>query len=168
MRRNCYWITGLPAAGKTTLGRALVSALQAQGKSAYLIDGDELRQGLCADLGMSDPDRSENIRRAGEVARLLLDAGVTPVCAFVSPFAVDRSQVRNRFGEGRFQEIHLATLVEICQQRDPKQLYARAWRGEIRNLTGFDAPYEAPLNPEFRFDTHAITVEEMVRLILGE
>lgn len=162
----CYWITGLPAAGKTTLAEALVRALRQSERNAALLDGDELRAGLCTDLGLSDMDRSENIRRAGEVARLMAKAEIVPVCAFVSPFAVDREKVRNRFAPGAFKEIYLATPLAVCQQRDPKKLYAQALRGELRNLTGFDAPYEAPVSPEFRFDTSLVSIDEMVKTIL--
>ena len=160
-----YWITGLPASGKTTLAQALVKALHAGGRHAYLLDGDELRQGLCADLGMSQADRRENIRRAGEVARLLARAGVTVVCAFISPYAADRRQVRALFAPGQFIEIHLSTALEECVRRDPKGLYARAKAGEIHGLTGWDAPYEPPLTPEFRFDTQAVDILQMMRTL---
>lgn len=166
-RNCCYWITGLPAAGKTTLGRALVKALNESSRPATLLDGDELRTGLCADLGMSDDDRAEHIRRAAEVARIIFLAGVIPVCAFVSPFARVREKARHRFPAGQFQEIYLATPLEVCRQRDPKKLYDRALHGEIRNLTGVDAPYEAPPSPEFCFDTRIVSVEQMLKNILG-
>lgn len=157
-----YWITGLPASGKTTLAQALVNALNAAGQNTYLLDGDELRQGLCADLGMSESDRRENIRRAGEVARLLARAGVTVVCSFISPYEADRQRVRALFRPGQFIEIHLSTSLEECARRDPKSLYARAKAGEIRGLTGWDAPYEPPLTPEFRFDTQVVDILQMM------
>lgn len=159
---RCYWITGLPAAGKTTLARALVAALQQRGQSAYLLDGDELRQGLCADLGLSDADRQENIRRAGEVARILANAGQTVVCAFVSPFQADRARVRALFAPGEFAEIHLTTPVDECARRDPKGLYARARAGQLQGLTGWDGPYEVPVRPEWAFDTQQWTADAMV------
>jgi len=164
---RCYWITGLPAAGKTTLGRALRDALKSGGTMASLLDGDELRRGLCSDLGLSDEDRRENIRRAGEVARLMVDSGLTVICAFVSPFAVDRQRVRSLFPEGDFLEIYMATPVSVCASRDPKGLYAKARRGEITQLTGFDAPYECPVLPEFVFDTTHQCVSQMLNEILG-
>lgn len=166
-RPQCYWITGLPAAGKTTLAHALSEALQARGTCTYILDGDELRKGLCADLSLSDADRQENIRRAGEVARLMTQAGITVVCAFVSPFEADRQRVRTLFAPGQFIEIYLNTPVLECARRDPKGLYARAQAGQISGLTGWDAPYEAPQAPEFVFDTQSITLPFMVDALLA-
>lgn len=166
-RINIYWITGLPAAGKTTLARALADALKASGRPVFVLDGDELRQGLCADLGLSDADRSENIRRAGEVARLMEKAGITVVCAFVSPFEADRQRVRSLFQQGQFAEVHLNTPLDECIRRDPKGLYAKARAGTITGLTGWDAPYEAPVHPEFIFNTVATKVPEIVRRLLS-
>lgn len=163
----CYWITGLPASGKTTLAHALSSALQAVGTPAHVLDGDELRKGLCADLGLSDADRRENIRRAGEVARLMTQAGITVVCAFVSPFEADRQRVRALFATGQFIEIHLSTPVAECARRDPKGLYARAQAGQLSGLTGWDAPYEAPDRPEFTFNTAQTPVLHMVQALLA-
>ncbi|OWW20684.1 adenylyl-sulfate kinase [Noviherbaspirillum denitrificans] len=164
---SCYWITGLPAAGKTTLGRALVSELTKRQLQSFLLDGDELRRGLSADLGLSDKDRAENIRRAGEVARLMASARIRVVCAFVSPFAADRQRVRALFPHGAFAEIYLSTPLDVCAGRDPKGLYAKARRGEISALTGFDAPYEVPAAPEFEFDTSRTSVDDMLVRILG-
>lgn len=164
--RRCYWITGIPASGKTTLARAWVLALQKNEVNAVLLDGDELRQGLCSDLGLSDDDRRENIRRAGEVARLMAHAGLTPVCAFVSPFRSDRQRVRDLFAPGEFQEIHLSTPLTECVRRDPKQLYARAKAGQVIGLTGWDAPYEAPTDAEFVFDSLTTSTQHMVRQLL--
>lgn len=166
-RLRCYWITGLPAAGKTTLGQALQSRLTELQHPAYLLDGDDLRKGLCADLGLSNEDRSENIRRAGEVARLMANAGITAVCAFVSPFARDRERVRHLFAPGEFCEIYLATPPEICAARDPKGLYGKARRGEIVGLTGFDAPFEKPSSPDFVFDTSRVLIDQMLAEILA-
>ena len=158
---HVFWLTGLPAAGKTTLANALVRALQAQKIPVACLDGDVLRQGLCRDLGLSDEDRLENIRRAGEVAKLMHQAGLTVVCALVSPFRVARQQVRELFSVNDFSEVFLATPLEECMRRDPKGLYGKAQRGEILGMTGWDAPYESPLNAEFVFDTRRLSVEEM-------
>lgn len=166
-KTNIYWITGLPAAGKTTLAQALAVALQEAGRRVSVLDGDELRKGLCADLGLSDADRSENIRRAGEVARLMVKAGVTVVCAFVSPFETDRQRVRSLFRAGQFTMIHLNTPLEECARRDPKGLYAKARSGAITGLTGWDAPYEAPRQPEFIFNTLETCAPEIVRRLLN-
>ena len=163
---SCYWITGLPAAGKTTLAKALQQALQGQNIATSLLDGDELRKGLCSDLGLTAEDRSENIRRAGEVARLMAHAGLTVVCAFVSPYESDRQRVRRLFTAGSFIEIHLSTSLQECIQRDPKKLYARAQSGEITGLTGWDAPYETPTAAEFTFDTSIVSVDNIVETLL--
>ncbi len=162
-----WWLTGLPAAGKSSLALGLRDALQARQRLACVLDGDELRRGLCADLGLSDVDRSENIRRAGAVAKLMFEAGLNVACAFVSPFAADRDRVRALFPAGRFVEVYLATPVEECMRRDPKGLYARARAGELRGLTGFDAPYEAPSRAEYVFDTPGLSVAAMVTRLLG-
>lgn len=167
MPAHCYWITGLPASGKTTLARALAAELQQLGRQACVLDGDELRQGLCADLGLSDADRSENIRRAGEVARLMVRAGVTVCCAFVSPFRADRDRVRALFEPTTFTEIHLDTPLNECVRRDPKGLYARARSGALAGLTGWDAPYEAPLTPQWRLDTQLAPAHTLARRVLS-
>lgn len=163
---ECFWITGLPAAGKSTVGRALVAALNAHGFNAYLLDGDELRQTLCSDLGLSDSDRAENVRRVSAVAQIFSQAGVIAVCALVSPFASGRNQARALFSPGKFCEIYLSTPLEICQQRDPKGLYARALSGDLRCLTGVDAPYEPPESAEFNFNTNEIQLNEIIKKIL--
>lgn len=167
MTNRIWWMTGLPAAGKTTLARALCTALEAQGKRAIVLDGDELRRGLCSDLGLSDEDRRENIRRAGELARLLFDAGLNVACAFVSPFQSERERVRALFPIGRFIEVHLSTHVQECARRDPKGLYARARSGQISGLTGWDAPYETPQAAEWVFDTSIYKVEEIMPILLN-
>ncbi|MES2582649.1 MAG: adenylyl-sulfate kinase [Pseudomonadota bacterium] len=164
----CYWITGLPGAGKTTLATALLLELRKSGVPAALLDGDGLRGGLCSDLGHSDADRRENIRRASAVARLMADSGLTVVCAFVSPFEADRQLARRQFAPGIFVEIYLNTALEECVRRDPKKLYARAQAGELKGLTGWDAPYEAPASPAFVFDTRSTTVGAMVALLMGQ
>lgn len=142
------WLTGLPGAGKTTLAVALERELGARGQPVCRLDGDELRRGLCADLGFSAADRAENIRRAAEAARRFADAGLTCLVALISPLRVDRARARAIVGPARFIEVHVATPVEICRQRDPKGLYARAERGEIAEFTGVSAPYEEPEAPE--------------------
>ncbi|MES2152340.1 MAG: adenylyl-sulfate kinase [Pseudomonadota bacterium] len=164
---SCYWITGLSGAGKSTLAQALCATLRQRGARAVVLDGDQLRSGLCADLGMSDADRHENIRRAGEVARMMADAGLLVICAFVSPFAADRAGVRHLFAVGRFAEVYLSTSLATCAARDPKGLYAKARAGTLLGLTGVDAPYEVPLSPEFVFDTVALAPAVMVDIVLS-
>ncbi|GAB4088458.1 adenylyl-sulfate kinase [Hydrogenophaga soli] len=163
MHPHVYWLTGLPASGKTTLARALHAHIaDTLHLPVTCLDGDELRQGLCADLGLDDASRTENIRRAGEVARLMHRAGLTVICAFVSPFHADRQRVRALFGPSNFSEVHLATSLEECIRRDPKGLYRKAQRGEIQGMTGWDAPFEPPTAAEFVFDTQQLALPQMV------
>ncbi len=144
------WITGLPGAGKTTIAGALEAELRAQGRSVLWLDGDELRRGLCRDLGFSAEDRAENVRRAGEVACLVAGAGVVAVVSLISPYAADRAAVRARHREhgASFVEVFVSTPPEICEERDPKGLWARARAGELTGFTGVDDPYEQPAEPE--------------------
>ena len=142
------WLTGLSGAGKTTLGRALERTLHGRGCQTMLLDGDQLRQGLCGDLGFTPEDRTENIRRAGEVARLFFEAGHFVICTFISPIARDRAFARGLIPEGRFFEVHVDCPLEVCMARDPNGLYRNALKGEIRNFTGVSADYEAPAAPE--------------------
>jgi bifunctional enzyme CysN/CysC len=165
-RAAVLWFTGLPGAGKTTLARALERTLFAAGCQTMLLDGDQLRHGLCGDLGFSPAERAENIRRAGEAARLFLEQGSIVLCTFVSPFAADRERVRGLVPPGRFFEVHVRASVETCAARDPKGLYARAARGELAGLTGVDAPYEAPAAPELVADTERAGVEQIVGAIV--
>ena len=144
-----------------------VIVVQRSTTTAYVLDGDDLRQGLCSDLGLSAADRSENIRRAGEVARLMAHAGITVVCAFLSPFAADRQRVRALFEPSQFVEIFLSTSVQECARRDPKGLYAQAKAGHITGLTGWDGPYERPTNPEYVLDAETLRTDQMVHLLLG-
>jgi len=142
------WFTGLSAAGKSTIANALEEALFRRGAHTYLLDGDNVRHGLNQDLGFSDLDREENIRRVAEVARLFVDAGTIVVAAFISPFRRDREMARSLVAAGEFIEIFVDTALEECERRDPKGLYAKARRGLIDNFTGLDSPYEAPARPE--------------------
>lgn len=163
----CLWITGLSGAGKSTLAQVLFAELQQRGTRAVVLDGDHLRQGLCADLGFSDADRHENIRRAGAVARLMFDAGLVVICAFVSPFAADRDRVRRLFPAGRFIEVYLSTPLATCAARDPKGLYARAARDASLGLTGVQAPYEPPAEPELTLDTSTLSVQASLTSLLA-
>lgn len=163
---HCFWFTGLSGAGKSTLAYALCAVLRQQGSAAHVLDGDELRRGLCADLGLSELDRRENIRRAGEVAKLFFDAGLVVICAFVSPYASDRARARSLFPAGRFIEVHVATPLAVCAERDPKGLYAKAKAGQLSGLTGWDAPYETPVSPELVLDTQATAVDAAVSQLL--
>lgn len=156
------WFTGLSGSGKSTVARAVEAALVQGGHGAFVLDGDNLRFGLNADLGFSPEDRKENIRRVGHVSKLFADANVILLAAFVSPYQADRDAVRQIVPEGRFIEVHVSTSLEVCAERDPKGLYAKANRGEIANFTGVSAPYEAPENPELRLDTGALSLEESV------
>ena len=160
------WLTGLSGSGKSTLGRALEAKLIAEGRFAYGLDGDNLRFGLCSDLGFSPADRQENIRRVREVAHLFCDAGVVVICSFVSPYRADREAVREKLKE-RFLEVHIDCSLEECARRDPKGLYRKAMAGEIPQFTGVSAPYEAPLSPELRIDTTKTSIEEGVHMLWG-
>ena len=161
------WLTGLPAAGKTTLAGALASRLRNLGLPACVLDGDDLRRGLNADLGFSEAGRDENVRRAAEVARLLLDSGIFVVAALISPFRAGRKQARTVAGAHRFVEIFVDAPLEVCQQRDPKQLYAKARAGEITGLTGIDSPYEAPQDPELRLRSDQRLPDALADRIIG-
>ncbi|MGL4517615.1 MAG: adenylyl-sulfate kinase [Shewanella sp.] len=147
------WFTGLSGAGKSTLAGALERALFEAGLHTYLLDGDNVRHGLCQELGFSAADRAENLRRVGEVAKLMVDAGLVVLSAFISPTIKERSRLRALFPAGQFIEVHVATPLVVCEQRDPKGLYVKARRGEISDFTGISSPYEAPLAPELTIDT---------------
>ena len=147
------WFTGLSGAGKSTLAHAVEERLYAMGCRTYVLDGDNVRHGLCGDLGFSATDRTENIRRIGEVAKLMMDAGVITLTAFISPFRADRDRVRGMAMPGEFIEIYCHCPVEVCETRDVKGLYQRARTGEVKEFTGISSPYEAPLNPELTVDT---------------
>lgn len=156
------WLTGLSASGKSTIATALERRLFSAGRQVYLLDGDNLRQGLNAGLTFSAADRSENIRRAGEAAKLLADAGLIVITALISPFAADRARVRASLPAGKFVEVYVNAPLNVCQSRDPKGLYARAARGEIREFTGVSSPYEPPASPEIELRTDQLTPAEAV------
>jgi adenylyl-sulfate kinase len=160
------WLTGLSGAGKSTIATELERELFLQGKHAYVLDGDNMRHGLCSDLGFSPDDRKENIRRIGEVAKLFADAGFICVTAFISPYRSDRELARKIAPEGKFVEVYLNVPVEICEQRDPKGLYAKARSGQIKEFTGISAPYEAPLKAEVELRTDKLSVPECIAAIL--
>ena len=159
------WFTGLSASGKSTLAIALEKKLHSQGRQAYVLDGDNLRHGLNSDLGFSPEDRTENIRRVGEVALLMARAGFIVISAFISPYRADRDRIRNN-GEGLFHEIHISAPIEICEDRDPKGLYKKARAGEIGEFTGISAPYEAPLSPELTVDTAEEDIDACVERLM--
>jgi len=162
------WFTGLSGSGKSTLARAVEAALSARGAPCYVLDGDNVRHGLNADLGFSPGDRTENIRRVGEVAKLLVDSGAIVLTAFISPYRADRDAVRARqAAPDDFIEVHVDAALEVCEARDPKGLYKKARAGEIAQFTGVSAPYEAPADPELKVDTGALTVEESVGVVVG-
>jgi adenylylsulfate kinase len=147
------WLTGLSASGKSTIGNLLDAVLAERGMRSYILDGDNVRHGLNKDLGFSPADRTENIRRIGEVAKLFTEAGVIVVTAFISPYRADRDQVRKIMKEGDFLEVFVDAPLAVCEQRDPKGLYKKARAGEVKEFTGISAPYEAPEKPELVLDT---------------
>tara|TARA_B100000900_G_scaffold328239_1_gene288477 strand:+ start:309 stop:929 length:621 start_codon:yes stop_codon:yes gene_type:complete len=159
------WFTGLSGSGKSTLANALNEALHAKKISTYLLDGDNIRHGLCKDLGFSDKDREENIRRIGEVANLFLNAGIVTITAFVSPFKSDREKVRKIIGKD-FIEIFCAANLDICETRDTKGLYKKARMGEIKDFTGISSPYEIPNDPEIIIETGFLDINTSVRQIM--
>ena len=160
------WLTGLSGAGKSTLAEGLAIALRARGERVAILDGDSLRQGLCSDLGFSAADRVENIRRTAEVARLMLDQGLWVVVALISPFRRDRARARARFAAKEFVEVHVDAPLALAEARDPKGLYARARRGEIREFTGIDSPYEPPESPELRIETGNCSIADAISTLL--
>jgi bifunctional enzyme CysN/CysC len=160
------WFTGLSGAGKSTIANALEQMLHLRGHHSYLLDGDNVRHGLNKDLDFTDAGRVENIRRIGEVAKLFVDAGLIVLTAFISPFRSDREMVRRLVKEGEFVEIHVSTPLDVCEERDPKGLYAKARTGTIKDFTGVSSPYEAPESPELNLDTSSLSVQESVAVII--
>jgi len=168
LQKPCVlWFTGLSGSGKSTIAGALEHALVAAGKHTHLLDGDNVRHGLCRDLGFSDDDRRENIRRIGETAKLMSDAGLIVLSAFISPFIEERDSVRAILETREFIEIHVATALDVCESRDPKGLYKKARTGEIANFTGISSDYQAPLNPEVVLQTDEQTVGQSVEQLMG-
>ena len=166
--RGCtIWLTGLSGSGKSTIAVDLEKRLFERGAHTYILDGDNIRHGLNKNVGFSPADRTENIRRIGEVAKLFTDAGVVAVTAFISPYRADRDQVRALMGQGDFIEIHVDCPVDICEGRDVKGLYKKARAGEIKEFTGISAPYEAPAKAELTIESHELSVEQSVAKILG-
>ena len=161
------WLTGLSGSGKSTIADALEKQLYAEGKKTYVLDGDNIRHGLNKDLGFTDKDRVENIRRVAEVAKLMCDAGLIVITAFISPFRAEREMARSLFQSGEYKEIFISTPLKIAEQRDPKGLYKKARSGEIPNFTGINSPYEKPIKPELTIDTSKTSVAQSVKKILG-
>jgi len=165
-RGATIWLTGLSGSGKSTIAVGAEKVLVERGRAAYVLDGDNVRHGLNSNLGFSPEDRTENIRRIGEVAKLFTDAGMLVFTSFISPYRADRDQVREIMPAGDFVEVHVAASVETCEGRDVKGLYAKARKGEIPEFTGISAPYEEPEKPELLLDTKAQSVEQSVAQLL--
>lgn len=165
-RATLVWFTGLSGSGKSTLAVQLEAQLYALGFKTYLLDGDNVRAGLNKDLTFTDAGRVENIRRIGEVSKLLLDAGVVVLSAFISPFQADRSQVRDIVGAANYIEVFVDAPIEVCEQRDVKGLYKKARAGEVKNFTGIDSPYERPEKADVTVRTHEMSVDESLTLLL--
>jgi len=164
---QCLWFTGLSGSGKSTIANALEKTLHERGVRTYILDGDNVRLGLNNDLGFTDADRVENIRRVGEVAKLMVDAGVVVLCCFISPFRNEREMARMLFEDGEFFEVFVDTPLDVAESRDPKGLYKKARQGQIPNFTGISSPYEAPENPEIRLKDCDKSVDEQVKAILS-
>lgn len=161
------WFTGLSGSGKSTLSHAIEEELHQRGCHTYVLDGDNVRHGLCSDLGFQEADRRENIRRVGETAKLFMEAGMITLTAFISPFLEDRKRVRSMFPHGSFLEVFCDCPIEICQQRDVKGLYKRARAGEIKNFTGINSPYEPPIKPELIIQTDKQTLRGSVESVIN-
>ncbi len=162
------WFTGLSGAGKSTVANIVEQRLNMVGHHTMLLDGDNVRHGLCRDLGFTEADRVENIRRAGEVAKLMTESGLIVLCSFISPYRAEREMVRNLVAGGEFVEVFVDTPIEECLRRDPKGLYAKAQAGKIKNFTGIDAPYERPVAPELHLQTSGYEPKQLAALVLAE
>ncbi len=160
------WFTGLSGSGKSTLANAVEKELFDTDHNVVTLDGDNIRHGLCSDLGFSVNDRHENIRRIGEVAKLFVESGSIVLAAFVSPYEEDREQIRNLLNDGEFYEVFCDCDLKVCESRDPKGIYKRARKGEIANFTGISAPYESPVNPDIRINSAEQTIEEEVDMVM--
>jgi bifunctional enzyme CysN/CysC len=167
-RAAVLWFTGLSGAGKSTIANLVEQKLARMNRHTYLLDGDNVRHGLNKDLGFTDADRVENIRRVGEVAKLMTDAGLIVITAFISPFRAERAMVRDMVAAGEFFEIFIDTPLAEAEKRDVKGLYAKARAGQLKNFTGIDSPYEPPLDPALRIDTSAMTPDEAAELIVAK
>lgn len=159
------WLTGLSGSGKSAIANRVVRKLFESGVNASLLDGDNLRHGLCSDLGFSDSDRQENLRRIGEVAKLMVDNGLVVVVATISPFEDERRQARSLFDDGEFIEVYMNTPLSVCESRDPKGLYRKAREGKIKDFTGIDSPYEPPSDPELKLTHGDLGLEKSVSII---
>lgn len=166
-RSVVVWLTGLSGSGKSTLAHAVEEKLHAIGCRTFVLDGDNIRHGLCGDLGFSETDRKENIRRIGEMAKLFAEAGVITLAAFISPFRADRHWVRELLGPENFVELYCRCTIEVCEGRDVKGMYRRARAGEIRDFTGISSPYEAPDTPELVVDTGRLTLDQCVDQVIS-
>jgi len=167
-QRPCVlWFTGLSGSGKSTISGAVEQKLFELGHHTYLLDGDNVRHGLNKDLGFSDSHRVENIRRIGELSKLMIDAGLLVMTAFISPFKADRQLVKDLMQEHEFVEVYMDTSLEVCEQRDPKGLYKKARSGQIKNFTGIDSEYEIPENPELIINTAELSIEECADKIIA-
>ena len=160
------WFTGLSGSGKSTIAHAVEEQLFQLGAKTYVLDGDNVRHGLNADLGFSDGDRNENIRRIGEMVKLFVDAGIITLAAFISPFQLEREQVKKRFSDGDFMEVYCECALEVCEQRDVKGIYQKAREGIIRDFTGISSPYEKPLSPDLSLNTDIMSLEESVDAVV--
>ncbi len=165
-RSAVIWFTGLSGSGKSTLAHAVEESLHQRGCRTYVFDGDNVRHGLCSDLGFSVEDRSENIRRIGEMAKLFVEAGVVALTAFISPLQADRRRVRALIGDADFVEIYVKCPLAVCEARDVKGMYKKARRGEIKEFTGISSPYEEPEQPELVIDTSQCNIDQSVALVL--
>lgn len=166
-RSAVLWFTGLSGAGKSTLAHAVEEELHHQGCRTFVLDGDNVRHGLCSDLGFSIEDRTENIRRIAEMAKLLTESGVIALTAFISPFRSDRERARSLFSHGDFIEVYCRAPLALCEKRDVKGLYRRARAGEVKDFTGISSPYEAPLNPELVVATDSLPLDDCVAEVVA-